>query len=183
MMSPISVAQFLPADFALFDLVVFDEASQITPWDAVGAIARGNNVIVVGDPKQMPPSNTFGRKQDEDADEEDMESILDQALAARLPHLRLTGHYRSRHETLIAFSNSLYYDNTLTTFPSADTKQSAVTLRRIDGVYAKGQSKTNSIEAQAVVAEVVKRLTGMLKGQPKLSIDIVTINSQQQRVI
>lgn len=183
MMSPLSVAQFLPADFALFDLVVFDEASQITTWDAVGAIARGKNVIVVGDPKQMPPSNNFGRKDDDDADEGDMESILDQALAARLPHLRLTGHYRSRHETLIAFSNSYYYENELTTFPSAETKQSAVTLRRIEGVYAKGRGQTNPVEAQAVVAEVMKRLTGMLNGEQVQSIGIVTINSQQQRMV
>tara|TARA_R110000824_G_scaffold399995_1_gene606552 strand:+ start:731 stop:6646 length:5916 start_codon:yes stop_codon:yes gene_type:complete len=183
MMSPLSVAQFLPADFALFDLVIFDEASQITTWDAVGAIARGKNVIVVGDPKQMPPSNTFGRKEEEDPDEGDLESILDQALAARLPHLRLTGHYRSRHETLIAFSNSHYYENQLTTFPSAETKTSAVTLHRVDGVYAKGRGQTNTIEAQAVVVEVVKRLTAMINGAPERSMGIVTINSQQQRLV
>jgi very-short-patch-repair endonuclease len=183
MMSPLSVAQFLPADFALFDLVVFDEASQITTWDAVGAIARGHNVIVVGDPKQMPPSHNFGRKDDDDSDEGDMESILDQALAARLPHLRLTGHYRSRHETLIAFSNSHYYENQLTTYPSAETKQSAVTLHRVDGVYSKGRGQTNAIEAKTVVEEVIKRLKGMLNGEPKKSIGIVTINSQQQRMV
>lgn len=184
MMSPLSVAQFLPADFALFDLVVFDEASQITTWDAVGAIARGKNVIVVGDPKQMPPSNTFGRKEEEDSDEGDLESILDQALAARLPHLRLTGHYRSRHETLIAFSNSHYYENQLTTFPSAETKKSAVTLHRVNGAYAKGRGQTNSVEAQAVVNEVVRRLESMIAGEePTKSIGIVTINSQQQRLV
>ncbi|WBA10111.1 DUF4011 domain-containing protein [Salinivibrio kushneri] len=184
MMSPLSVAQFLPADFALFDLVVFDEASQITTWDAVGAIARGKNVVVVGDPKQMPPSNTFGRKEEEDSDEGDLESILDQALAARLPHIRLTGHYRSRHETLIAFSNSHYYENQLTTFPSAETKQSAVCLHRVNGVYAKGRGQTNSIEAQAIVREVVRRLERMLNDeQPTKSMGIVTINSQQQRLI
>lgn len=183
MMSPLSVAQFLPADFALFDLVVFDEASQITTWDAIGAIARGKNVIVVGDPKQMPPSNNFGRVDVDDSDEGDMESILDQALAARLPHLRLTGHYRSRHETLIAFSNSHYYGNQLTTFPSSETKASAVTLHRVDGVYARGRSQTNAIEAKAVVEEVVRRLKGMLAKGPKKSIGIVTINSQQQRLV
>lgn len=183
MMSPLSVAQFLPADFSQFDLVVFDEASQITTWDAVGAIARGKNVIVVGDPKQMPPSNNFGRTEVDDSDEADMESILDQALAARLPHLRLTGHYRSRHETLIAFSNSHYYENTLTTFPSSETKKSAVSLHRVQGVYAKGKSKTNVIEAQAVVSEVVARLKKMLSGDPIRSIGIVTINSQQQRLV
>lgn len=183
MMSPLSVAQFLPADFTLFDLIIFDEASQITTWDAVGAIARGKNVIVVGDPKQMPPSNNFGRKEEDDADEADLESILDQALAARLPHLRLTGHYRSRHETLIAFSNSHYYENQLTTFPSAETKESAVVLHRVDGVYAKGKSQTNAKEAQAVVNEVVRRLDAMLRGAKKESMGIVTINSNQQRLV
>lgn len=183
MMSPLSVAQFLPADFDLFDLIIFDEASQITTWDAVGTIARGKNVIVVGDPKQMPPSNNFGRKDDDDSDEADLESILDQALAARLPHRRLTGHYRSRHETLIAFSNSHYYENELTTFPSAETKESAVVLHRVDGVYAKGKSQTNSKEAQAVVNEVVRRLEMMLHGAKRESIGIVTINSNQQRMV
>lgn len=182
MMSPLSVAQFLPSDFNAFDLVVFDEASQITTWDAVGAIARGKNVIVVGDPKQMPPTNFFNTSLGDDStDEEDMESILDQALAARLPHLRLTGHYRSRHETLIAFSNSKYYDNTLITYPSSETKDSAVTLHRVNGIYAKGKGRNNPFEAKAVVAEVVRRLT-----DPKLndqSLGVVTFNTDQQRTI
>lgn len=182
MMSPLSVAQFLPSDFNAFDLVVFDEASQITTWDAVGAIARGKNVIVVGDPKQMPPTNFFNTSVgDGNTDEEDLESILDQALAARLPHLRLMGHYRSRHETLIAFSNSKYYDNTLITYPSSETKESAVTLHRVDGIYAKGKGRNNPIEAKAVVAEVVRRLIDpKLNGQ---SIGVVTFNTDQQRTI
>jgi very-short-patch-repair endonuclease len=182
MMSPLSVAQFLPSNFSAFDLVVFDEASQITPWDAVGAIARGKNVIVVGDPKQMPPTNFFNKTVDADnPDEEDLESILDQALAARLPHLRLLGHYRSRHETLIAFSNSRYYDNSLITYPSSSTKSSAVTLHKVDGVYAKGKGRNNVIEAKAVATEVVRRLLHPELSQ--LSIGVVTLNSEQQRTV
>ena len=181
MMSPLSVAQFLPADLRSFDLVVFDEASQITTWDAVGAVARGRNVIIVGDPKQMPPSNHFGRATD--SSDADLESILDQALAAALPHLRLTGHYRSRHETLIAFSNAQYYENSLVTYPSAETKQSAVRLCRVDGVYAKGAQRTNPKEAKAVVDELVRLLTGMIGGMAKQSIGIVTINAEQQRLV
>ena len=182
MMSPLSVAQFLPPDFNAFDLVVFDEASQITTWDAVGAIARGKNVIVVGDPKQMPPTNFFNTSVgDGNTDEEDLESILDQALAARLPHLRLTGHYRSRHETLIAFSNNKYYDNTLITYPSSETKESAVTLHRVAGIYAKGKGRNNPIEAKSVVAEVVRRLTDPKRNHQ--SIGIVTFNTDQQRTI
>ena len=182
MMSPLSVAQFLPSDFKGFDLVVFDEASQMTTWDSVGAIARGKNVIVVGDPKQMPPTNFFGEVGNSDnPDEDDLESILDQALAARLPHLRLKGHYRSRHETLIAFSNSKYYENSLITYPSSHTKESAVTLHRVNGVYSKGKGRNNPIEAKAVVDEIVERLT-----DPKCceqTIGVVTLNTEQQRTI
>jgi len=181
MMSPLSVAQFLPSDYKAFDLVVFDEASQITVWDAVGAIARGKNSIVVGDPKQMPPTNFFKRSQEvDDSDEADLESILDQAMAARVSLHRLTGHYRSRHESLIAFSNSQYYQNSLLTYPSADTRDSVVTLHRVNGVYTQ-KIKTNPIEAKAVVAEVVRRLND--SELQKLSIGIVTLNTEQQRLI
>lgn len=182
MMSPLSVAQFLPTDFSGFDLVVFDEASQMTTWDSVGAIARGKNVIVVGDPKQMPPTNFFnGAMSMDDPDEEDLESILDQALAARLPHRRLKGHYRSRHETLIAFSNSKYYENSLVTYPSADTKESAVELHRVHGAYAKGKGRNNPIEASAVVHEMLNRLTDPARRHQ--SIGVVTLNTEQQRTI
>ena len=182
MMSPMSVAQFMPADFNAFDVVIFDEASQMTTWDSVGAIARGKNVIVVGDPKQMPPTNYFKKNDGDDGqDEEDMESILDLALAAGLPHHRLMGHYRSRHETLIAFSNSKYYDNALVTYPSSDTKESAVRLHRVDGLYAKGKGRNNPIEAKALVEEVVRRLRHPRLS--KLSLGVVTINSQQQKLI
>lgn len=182
MMSPLSVAQFLPSDFHGVDLVVFDEASQMTTWDSVGAIARGKNVIIVGDPKQMPPTNFFNAQAaNDEADEEDLESILDQALAARLPLKRLMGHYRSKHETLIAFSNSKYYENSLVTYPSSDSKESVVTLRRVNGIYAKGKGRNNPIEAKAVVAEVVKRLRD--PQLQHLSIGIVTLNTDQQRTI
>ena len=102
LMSPLSIAQYLPPDQALFDLVIFDEASQITPWDAIGAMARGKQVVIGGDPRQMPPSNDFARSAgvgpDEDDTEADMESILDECLAAGVPQHSLDWHYRSRHE-------------------------------------------------------------------------------------
>ena len=102
LMSPLSIAQYLPPDQALFDLVIFDEASQITPWDAIGAMARGKQVIIAGDPRQMPPSNDFARAtgagSDDDDTEADMESILDECLAAGVPQHSLDWHYRSRHE-------------------------------------------------------------------------------------
>jgi superfamily I DNA and/or RNA helicase/very-short-patch-repair endonuclease len=181
MMSPLSVSQFLPAHFNAFDLVVFDEASQITVWDAVGTIARGKNVIIVGDPKQMPPTNFFSKSSTDDlTDEADLESILDQALSARLPHHRLTGHYRSRHESLIAFSNSHYYENSLVTFPCAETKESAVSLHKIDGLYSKGKERNNIKEANAVADYIVERLSDKRK---KYTIGVVTLNSEQQRCI
>ena len=181
LMSPLSVAQYLPANFNEFDLIVFDEASQITVWDAVGAIARAKNAIIVGDPKQMPPTNFFGRGMAEDSDEGDLESILDQALASGIKNHRLTGHYRSRHESLIAFSNSHYYENSLVTFPSAETKDSAVSFHKVNGVYSKGKGRNNPIEAAAVAEEVYRRLK-----DPKLSkssIGIVALNSEQARTI
>jgi very-short-patch-repair endonuclease len=183
MMSPLSVAQFLPPDADAFDLVVFDEASQITVPDAIGAIARGKACIIVGDPKQMPPTRFFERAadDDDDADAGDLESILDEALAARVPHHRLTGHYRSRHESLITFSNHAYYGGGLVTYPSADTNETAVTLRRVEGTYAKGGARTNQAEAKAVVAEVVRRLRD--PDLSRLSIGVVTFNSEQQRLV
>ena len=183
MMSPLSVAQFLPADLQAFDLVVFDEASQITVPDAIGAIARGKRCVVVGDPKQMPPTRFFERGAEDDENEEvrDLESILDEALAARVPHHRLTGHYRSRHESLICFSNHAYYEGSLVTYPSADTRESAVTLQQVEGIYAKGRSRTNEIEAKAVVAEVARRMHD--PELEKLTIGVITLNSEQQRLI
>jgi hypothetical protein len=184
MMSPLSVAQFLPVDQSMFDLVVFDEASQITVPDAIGAIARGKRVIIVGDPKQMPPTSFFTKAAGDDDDEgdaQDLESILDEALAARAPLHRLTGHYRSRHESLIAFSNHAYYESSLVTFPAADTRDSAVSLRRVEGVYAKGKARTNPIEAQALVGELLRRLRDPREAGH--SIGVVTLNSEQQRLV
>ncbi|TGR35758.1 AAA domain-containing protein, partial [Mesorhizobium sp. M8A.F.Ca.ET.198.01.1.1] len=92
----------------------FDEASQITTWDAVGAIARAHQTIIVGDPKQLPPTNFFGRNEEDEEvveHEKDLESIIDEAKAAGIPVRDLRWHYRSRNESLIAFSNHHYYQN------------------------------------------------------------------------
>lgn len=187
LMSPLSIAQYLPADQALFDLVIFDEASQIAPWDAIGSIARGRQVVIAGDPRQMPPTSFFNRaagSTDEDeATEEDMESILDECLAAGVPQHSLQWHYRSRHESLIAFSNNRYYDNRLITFPAPETRESAVTWRKVDGIYAKGVGRTNQAEAEAMVAETVKRLTDAAFVEAGKTLAIVTLNSDQQRLV
>ncbi|MGF1453818.1 MAG: DUF3320 domain-containing protein [Alphaproteobacteria bacterium] len=185
-MSPLSVAQYLSTNNQLFDLVIFDEASQITVWDAIGAIARGKNTIIVGDPKQMPPSNFFDRTptdQDEESADlpDDMESILDEALAARVKLHRLTGHYRSRHESLIAFSNHRYYGGELVTYPTAQTQDMAVSFVQVDGQYQRGKGRTNPDEAKAVVREAVRRLTD--PEHSKLSLGIITLNAEQQRLI
>jgi very-short-patch-repair endonuclease len=190
MMSPLSVAQFLPADAASVDLVIFDEASQIATWDAIGAIGRGSQVVVVGDPKQLPPTDFFQRQlsdgQDSEiaTDQQDLESVLDECLGRGLPTVQLNWHYRSRHESLIAFSNHAYYGGRLVTFPSPATEDRAVSLRHVaNGVYAKGGARTNLVEAQEIVAETVRQLERSLAGTSKRSIGIVTFNAAQQDLI
>lgn len=189
LMSPLSIAQYFPANQALFDLVIFDEASQITTWDAVGAIARGRQTIIVGDPKQLPPTNFFGRNEDEEdvADhEKDLESILDEAKASGIPVRDLRWHYRSRSESLIAFSNHHYYQNRLVTFPSPTVEDRAVRLHKVpNGVYDRGKSRTNRIEAEAVAAEAVKRMKGWLALPENIrpTLGIITFNAQQQSLI
>ncbi|KTQ96506.1 DNA helicase [Aureimonas ureilytica] len=189
LMSPLSIAQYLPPDQALFDVVIFDEASQITTWDAVGAVARGRQTIIVGDPKQLPPTNFFGRTETEDEApefERDLESILDEAKASGLPVHDLRWHYRSRHESLIAFSNHHYYDNRLITFPSPVTQDRAVSLRHLpDAVYDRGKSRTNPTEARAIAKDVANRLRAAL-GLPEAqrpTLGVITFNSQQQGLI
>ena len=187
MMSPLSVAQYLPAAHALFDVVIFDEASQITVWDAVGSIARGRQVIVSGDPKQMPPTNFFARS-DDDPDGEidtegDLESILDEMLGAGIPETILNLHYRSLQESLIAFSNDRYYGNSLITFPAPDVGDRALSLRRIEGFYARGGARHNEGEAKAIADEIVYRLRHEDEQVRKRSIGVVTFNSEQQDLI
>lgn len=190
LMSPLSIAQYLPPDQALFDVVIFDEASQITTWDAVGAIARARQTIIVGDPKQLPPTNFFGRNDDEDDAvaeyEKDLESILDEARASGIPVRDLRWHYRSRSESLIAFSNHHYYQNRLVTFPSPSVEDRAVQMRKVaGGIYDRGKSRTNRIEADAVAAEAVSRMRSWLKLDEKKrpTLCIITFNAQQQSLI
>ncbi|MCA8925386.1 MAG: DNA helicase, partial [Planctomycetes bacterium] len=193
LMSPLSVAQYLdPKTFPPFDLVIFDEASQIPVWDAIGAIARGRHAIVVGDSKQLPPTRFFARGDDGEAadaeDFEELESILDECNAAGLPSLGLTWHYRSQHESLITFSNYHYYDNRLLTFPSAvaEHPQLGVTFRPVpDGVYDRSKSRSNLREAEAIVAHLVAALRASLERPPREreSFGVVTFSSAQQTLI
>lgn len=192
LMSPLSISQYLPPDQALFDVVIFDEASQITTWDAIGAIARGRQTVIVGDPKQLPPTNFFGRTDSDEDNEEledherDLESILDEAAASGLPTLQLNWHYRSSHESLIAFSNWHYYNNELVTFPAAVTKDHAVSLKYLpDTVYDRGRSRTNPAEAQAIVDDAVARMQSWLADpeDERMTLGVITFNSQQQSLI
>lgn len=187
MMSPLSVAQYLPSDQAMFDVVIFDEASQITVWDAVGSLARGRQVIVVGDPKQMPPTNFFARSADDldgEVDVEgDLESILDEMLGASIPQRILNLHYRSRRESLIAFSNSRYYENSLITFPAPVHLDRGIRLIHPDGFYARGGARHNQGEARAIVAEIMRRLTHPDRAVRQASLGVVTFNAEQQSLI
>jgi very-short-patch-repair endonuclease len=187
LMSPLSIAQYLSADASSFDLVIFDEASQIPVWDAIGAMARGKQVVMVGDPKQLPPTNFFDRADSSEGDSEDvesdLESILDECLGASLPTRHLSWHYRSRHESLIAFSNHRYYDGGLVTFPSPVTDDRAVSFHLVNGQYEKGGARINKPEAQALVADLVGRLKSPAFRQSGLTIGVVTFNSEQQGLI
>jgi hypothetical protein len=183
LMSPISVAQYFDANSSKFDLVIFDEASQLPTCEAVAAIARGTNVIVVGDPKQMPPTNFFSSNNidDDNIEIEDMESILDDCLALSMPSHYLLWHYRSKHESLIAFSNAKFYDNKLLTFPSTDDITSMVKHTPVGGFYDKGKTRQNQAEAKAIVDEIVMRLSNpTLSGK---SIGVVTFSVVQQILI
>lgn len=186
LMSPLSIAQYLSADAKAFDVVVFDEASQIPVWDAIGAIARGKQVVMVGDPKQLPPTAFFDRAEsgtdDEDV-EADLESILDECMGANLPAMNLAWHYRSRNESLIAFSNHRYYGGGLVTFPSPVTEDRAVSFHHIKGVYEKGGARINKEEAKALVADVVARLRLPSFRESKLTIGVVTFNTEQMNLI
>jgi hypothetical protein len=187
MMSPLSISQYLAPDADLFDVVIFDEASQIPVWEAVGAIARGRQTVIVGDPEQLPPT-TFGERKvgedDEYADVVDQESILDECLAATLPQRSLNWHYRSQFESLINFSNQQYYQGRLVTFPSNVTEDKAVRYVHVPGgVYERGKGRVNREEARVVVAEIVRRLTSAEFLLNKRSLGVVTFNSPQQKLI
>jgi very-short-patch-repair endonuclease len=165
MMSPISVSQFLNPERLRFDLVIFDEASQICPEDAVGSIYRGTQLIVVGDNKQLPPTTFFQQAMTEEYDWEDLpneefavfDSILDKCSSIGLPVKMLRWHYRSKHESLIAFSNRQFYETRLITFPSIWAKHENLGVKFVhvpDGVYDRGGKRDNRREAK-VVADLV----------------------------
>jgi hypothetical protein len=182
LMSPISVSRYLEPSLPQFDLIIFDEASQIPVWDAVGVIARGKQTIIVGDPKQLPPAHDFQRGDDDEPETGivNLESVLDDSIASGMPALHLTWHYRSRHESLISFSNYHFYQNGLVTFPSPH-QVSAVSLKHIGGTFDRGRTRTNRREAEAVVKEIVQRLRDPAHNSD--TVGVVTFNASQQDLI
>lgn len=183
LMSPMSVAQYINIGQKKFDLVIFDEASQMPTSESVGAIARGEALVVVGDPKQMPPTSFFSTSNvnEDEADIDDMESILEDCRTLGIPSLQLSWHYRSRHESLISFSNNEYYDGSLITFPSTDDKQTKVNYIPIKGYYDKGKKRNNKAEAEAIVKEIERRLLD--PELRKYSIGVIAFSVVQQTLI
>ncbi len=203
LVSPDSLARFFPVQAGMFDVVVFDEASQIRVADAIGAIGRGQSVVVVGDSKQMPPTSFAESALDTDPDEEelvgvvptveDQESILSEAVQARVQQHWLSWHYRSQDESLIAFSNEHYYKGKLSSFPAPTTGTAdpgvsghGVNLVRVDGTFHRDGTgklkRTNPVEADAIVTDVQRRFEAHT-GPGSPSIGIVTFNLQQRAYI
>ncbi|WP_173390675.1 DUF3320 domain-containing protein [Actinomadura litoris] len=187
MMSPLTVSQFLPSDYR-FDVVIFDEASQVLPQDAVNCVYRGGSLVVAGDQKQLPPTDFFAHSDDPDDDEYDegapdsFDSLLDMCKASGLiPNLSLAWHYRSRHEGLIAFSNREFYGDGLVTFPGARANGDdvGVTFTKVAGVYERGRSRSNPVEARAVAERVVHHY----RSRPALSLGVVAMSDAQARAI
>ena len=186
MMGPQAVAQYLPAGEVKFDVVVMDEASQLKQEEAIGAIARGSQLIVVGDPKQLPPTTFFDRLGITDDAEEgqqaaavDAESILDVCMGHFRPVRTLRWHYRSRHHSLIAFSNHRFYNDRLIVFPSPYEKSKRLGLRYhyVDGALYQGQ--TNRMEAARVVDAAIDHMVT----HPEDSLGIVTLNLRQRDLV
>ena len=196
LVSPDSLARFFTPDSTPFDLVVFDEASQIRVADAVGALGRAHAAVVVGDSKQMPPTNFGGAGANDDADlelpagaeedavPEDEESILSECVQARVPQSWLSWHYRSQDESLIAFSNHHYYEGRLASFPAPAHDDAGVSLRRIDGRFHRSGPRRAAAHqpdrGAGVVDDVLRRFDAAGRAP---SIGIVTFNVQQRDLI
>lgn len=187
MMSPLSVSQFLDPEMR-FDLVIFDEASQVQPADAVNCIYRGRQVVIAGDQKQLPPTTffaataTFDDSDDWSEDQfDDFESVLDIAKAGGLEALPLRWHYRSRNEALITFSNYSFYDGKLVTYPGPDeaTDSVGVELFHVHGVYRRGASRDNPIEAE----KVVERVFHHARMYPQRTLGVVAFSEAQASLI
>lgn len=187
LMSPLSAAQFLSVDenggrsASKFDIVIFDEASQIPTYDSIGAIARGKSLIVAGDPEQMPPSSYFNgglQLEEEDIVFEDAPSLLDECISIDLPRIRLAYHYRSKHESLISFSNQNFYNGDLYTFPSTIATNSLVEFNYVETKEAKQNSAITKEEIDAICNKV-KEVYNNPENKKK-SLGIIVFNTNQK---
>jgi very-short-patch-repair endonuclease len=187
MMSPLSVASYLPPGALDFDLVVFDEASQVKPVDALGAIARGRQLVVVGDSKQLPPTSFFDSLTNtgEDADDKnvtaDIQSILELCKARQMPERMLRWHYRSRHQSLITASNHLFYNDQLVIFPSpGGQEQLGLVYHHLsETYYERGTTRTNPLEAAALADAVLHHA----RTSPQRTLGVVAFSMAQRQAI
>ncbi len=185
MMSPLSVAQFLQPGEVSFDLVIFDEASQVRSEDALGAIARGKQLVVIGDSKQLPPTNFFDVVMDEGDDDAALigfGSILDRSEASGFPRTSLKWHYRSEHESLIAVSNREFYGNKLVIYPSPIQRNERLGLhfhRLPQGEYDWGGTRTNRVEATFVAEQAIQHY----RDWPTASLGIGTFSIAQSEAV
>lgn len=188
MMSPLSIAQFLPPGQLTFDLLVMDEASQIQPVDALGAVARARQVVVVGDERQLPPTRFFSKMTSSGSDDDDevdgaqvsdIESILGLFSARGLPEKMLRWHYRSRHQSLIAISNSEFYDSKLFIVPSPYTQDAGMGLRFHHVSGGAFEDGVNKVEAKFVAKEIIKHALN----HPNLSLGVAAFSIKQRREI
>jgi very-short-patch-repair endonuclease len=189
MMSPMSISAFVPQGSLNFDLVVFDEASQVRPVDAFGAVLRGKQVVVVGDSKQLPPTSFFDAligvddvQDDEVSITTDIESLLGLMAAQGAPERMLRWHYRSRHQSLIAISNERFYDNRLVVFPSPDSTRRGLGLvfhHLPNTVYDRGGTRTNPKEAEIVAKAVMAHA----RLAPQLTLGVAAFSLQQAEAI
>lgn len=202
-MSPLSISYFIDPEIFKFDIAIFDEASQVRPEEALGAMIRCNQLIIVGDSRQMPPTTFFSAVTDnydlglDDEYEEEQttgsgesfniqynaESVLQACINSSFPSMMLLYHYRSKHESLIAFSNISFYNNQLLTFPSplkgTKSTQGLELVVVPDGVYDRGNTRTNRREAEVVVGLLEKQLNN----QPSKSVGLVAFSQAQEQMI
>lgn len=185
MMSPLAVSQYLPADIE-FDVVIFDEASQVLPGDTINCIYRGRSLITAGDQQQLPPSTFFAQSSEDESDEENVASDFDSILdlmkgAGQFPGITLRWHYRSRHEDLIAYSNDAFYRNRLITFPGAvaESDDLGVKFLPVQGQYRRSGARDNPIEARYVAQRVVHHFDT----RPGQSIGVVAFSKAQATAI
>jgi hypothetical protein len=189
MMSPISVSQFLIPGGLHFDLVVFDEASQIYTEDSVGSIYRGDTLVVAGDPKQLPPTPFFQHTLDEDFDWDEeayefdvFDSVLDECMSIGLPVQMLRWHYRSKHDSLISFSNDRFYNGNLVLFPASRMGSSELGVEFVhvkDGLYDRGGRRNNVREAEVVADLVFEHF----ERHPEKTLGVVTFSLSQMNTV